>query len=121
MPNPAPVLESMARTAVMVLSISSPWKDRMRQEKRKIVIYIRINTVIPETTGAEMAFFPTLTATTERGCILLMQPLQISFSMTMIRITLMEPEVEAAQPPMNIKVISTNWHTAGHIRYGERV
>ena len=82
-----------------------------------------MNEVIPDTTKAGTAseFLPNFTATTERGCILLMQPRHISLIITSILMTLIEPEVEAAHPPMNIRVKSVIWQTAGHTIYGERV
>ena len=67
-----------------------------------------MNIVIDETTGAETAFFPSFTATTERGWILFMPPRHISFSITMTRTTLIEPDVDAEQPPINIRSIRVN-------------
>lgn len=104
-PKDAPVFDSIVRVAAMVVSMSVPCSATMRDETRNKSMYVSMNTVICDTTGAEMALPPTFTATTERGCILLVQPLQISFSITSILITLMPPDVEAAQPPMNINVI----------------
>ena len=43
-----------------------------------------------------------------------MQPRQISFIITMIRTTLMDPAVEAEQPPINSRAIMMIWHVAGH-------
>ena len=40
-------------------------------------------------------------------------PLQISLSMTITLMTLIDPDVEAAQPPINIMVISIIWHEVG--------
>lgn len=57
---------------------------------------------------------PSFTATTDLGWILLMQPRQISFIITMIRTTLMDPAVEAEQPPINSRAIMMIWHVAGH-------
>ena len=61
-----------------------------------------------------MELFPSFTATTDLGWILLMQPRQISFIITMIRTTLMDPAVEAEQPPINSRAIMMIWHVAGH-------
>ena len=60
-----------------------------------------------------MGSLPTFTATTERGCMRRIHPLQISLSMTITLMTLMDPDVEAAQPPINIMVISIIWHEVG--------
>ena len=62
-----------------------------------------------------MAVFPSFTATTERGCILLMQPLHISLNITSTRTTLSEPDVEEAHPPTNISATRIIWHVEGHV------
>ena len=84
-----------------------------REENRNMPIYVKRNTVIPDTTGAETEPLPSLTATTERGCTLRMQPRAIILSMTRIRMTLIDPAVEAEHPPMNMIMSRISWHTVG--------
>ncbi len=62
------------------------------------------NIVIEETVSALATLLPILTATIELGRNLFRNPRDISLRITTKRITLKEPQVEAAQPPMNIKV-----------------
>ena len=116
-PNPIPVLESIASAADAVELISKPCSDRTTVENRKTNIYVKMNTVIAETTGAGNGIPPILTATIERGCNLLIPPRSITLNITSTLITLMEPDVDAAHPPMNIRMMSTTWHTDGHMQY----
>ena len=69
---------------------------------------MQIKADMEDTTGAETGRFPILTATTDRGCILFIHPLQMSLSIMITLTTFMEPEVDEAQPPMNISIISTS-------------
>lgn len=106
-PNPIPVLESIANAAVAVELISNPCSDSITVEERKTNIYVKINTVIAETTGAGKGIPPILTATTERGCNRLIPPRSITLNITRTLITLIEPDVDAPQPPINITVIKS--------------
>ena len=104
-PNATPVLDNIASVVVKVVSMSRPCRDRITEEMKNTPRYVKINVVIPVTRDTDMELSPSFTATTERGWIRLMQPRQISFIMTMIRTTLIEPEVEAAHPPINRRTI----------------
>ena len=73
-----------------------------------------VKEVIEETVSAGITFFPIRTATTERGWSLLRKPRVISLKRTITRMTLKEPLVEEAQPPMIIRKNRVVWQNAGH-------
>ena len=61
------MLESMQMVEVKLVSMSRPCSERTRPENRNRPANVNKNTVMLDTTGAEIALLPSLTATTERG------------------------------------------------------
>ena len=105
-PKAIPVFDKIPAAAVKVVVISRLSRESTKAVNRYISRYSIANTVIDETVSALTTLLPSLTATTDLGCNLFRKPLNMSLRSTTKRMTLKEPQVEAAQPPMTIKVKS---------------
>ena len=59
-PNVAPVFDSMQSAEVKLVSMSQPCSESTRPDTRSTPMYVKTNTVMFDTTGAEIEFLPVM-------------------------------------------------------------
>lgn len=102
-PNPGPTFPSVVATALKDVIRSCPVADTAIDEKTKINTYKTTNVATEVTILFSIFWSPTLTVTAACGWINLFISAAICLKMTWIRMHLMDPAVEPAHPPMNIR------------------
>ncbi len=114
LPNPGPILPSVAATAPKADSRSIPSKVIMITPTTKMNMNSTKKPRIFINTSRLTVVRPSRTGTTAWGCNNRTISLNRNLTSTISRTTFMPPPVEPAQPPMNIRNSSVTWGANPH-------